>query len=61
MKKNRIRLEELKVKSFITSQNSFDPDTIKGGRKAVPLLDTKTQCQPENTEMCAPSPKDLLK
>ena len=56
MKKKRLKLKELKVKSFITLTNLDSGETIKGGLRApgddlVPHKKT-----PGDTALCQPTP-----
>ena len=58
--KNKIKLEQLRVKSFITDQKSFDVNTIKGGQDPVPVVPISKIKKPPVTGICLPSPDEII-
>lgn len=55
MKNKRLRLEELKVKSFITFKEGDAGETIKGGNRA-PVDNLRPYKTPGDTALCQPTP-----
>lgn len=48
--KKKLKLENLKVKSFVTEQQEFDSETLKGGTIVIPYL--TNNCTVLNTQQC---------
>ncbi|MEL6558727.1 MAG: pinensin family lanthipeptide [Bacteroidota bacterium] len=56
MKKNKLRLDELKVKSFVTQDDEALEKTIKGGIGSIVDLPNDPIKNPIDTILCQPTP-----
>ena len=67
MKKKKLRLNELKVKSFVTQNEELNRKTVKGGRNIIDLpadtvidpIGTKVVCGPTPGTWCYHCPADF--
>ncbi len=65
MKKNKLKLAELKVTSFITKDTDLNAMTLKGGRKGngtvIGIPTTKTKTDPTANTLCFVCPVDEIR
>ncbi len=58
MKKEKLSLKSLKVKSFVTEAKEMNEETVKAGAKAIGTLPPKTTFDPTPCTFCYICPQD---